>query len=199
MVAGAKHVCGARTACRSGAGCLRVGVLYCHASVAPCPDQGLCRQPGYAGQDRSDRRRTDGAVHAIPPQCRLPPPHEKLRILRALSSKRGQLAETRKRLLAQIRAHEKLGTADMFAGMDGDLKTLPDRQDAEVEARIERLIAADDELASTAAILRSNASRIASALPANPTRSSLSPSPANSSQSQMPCAGHDQKWAHQAT
>ncbi len=82
-------------------------------------------------------------------------PHEKLRLLRSLSSKRGQLVETRKRLLAQIKAHEKLGTADVFADMDGDLKTLLNRQIAELEARIEEAIVSDDELASTAAILRS--------------------------------------------
>ena len=72
-----------------------------------------------------------------------------------MTAKRGQLVETRKRLLAQIRAHERLGPADMFADMDGDLKTLLDRQIAELEARIERLIATDDDLAKTAEILRS--------------------------------------------
>ncbi len=82
-------------------------------------------------------------------------PHEKLRHLRALTAKRGQLVETRKRLLAQIGAHERPGTADMFAGMDGDLRTVLDRQVAELGARIERLIATDDELAKTAEILRS--------------------------------------------
>ena len=82
-------------------------------------------------------------------------PHEKLRLLRALTSKRGQLVETRKRLLAQIKAHEKLGSAGTFASMDGDLKALLDRQIAELEARIEQSIVSDDELASTAEILRS--------------------------------------------
>ena len=42
-----------------------------------------------------------------------------------------------------------------FASMDGDLKALLDRQIAELEARIEQSIASDDELASTAEILRS--------------------------------------------
>jgi len=82
-------------------------------------------------------------------------PHEKLRLLRALTSKRGQLVETRKRLLAQIKAAEKLGTADMVADMDGDLRALLDRQIAQLEARIEKMISSDDELASTARILRS--------------------------------------------
>lgn len=82
-------------------------------------------------------------------------PHEKLRLLRALVSKRGQLVETRKRFLAQVRAHEKLGTADMFAGMDGNLKAMLDRQIAELESRIEQSIVSDDELASIAEILRS--------------------------------------------
>lgn len=82
-------------------------------------------------------------------------PHGKLRLLRALTSKRGQLVETRKRLLAQVKAHEKLGTADMFADMDRDLKTLLDRQITELERRIEQTVVTDDKLAETAAILRS--------------------------------------------
>ena len=82
-------------------------------------------------------------------------PHEKIRVLRALTSKRGQLVETRKRLLAQIKAHEKLGSADMFAAMDGEFKDLMDRQIARLEAQIEQVIATDEGLATTANILRS--------------------------------------------
>ncbi|TMV09188.1 IS110 family transposase [Ruegeria sediminis] len=82
-------------------------------------------------------------------------PHEKLRLLRALTSKRGQLVETRKRLLAQIKAHGKLGTADLFDDMNDALKTLLDGQIAELEMRMDRVIAADVELAETAKILRS--------------------------------------------
>ena len=82
-------------------------------------------------------------------------PHEKLRILRALTSKRGQLVEARKRLLAQIKAHGKLGSADMFDAIDAELKNLLDRQIAELEGRIEQTIAADDNLDATAGILRS--------------------------------------------
>lgn len=82
-------------------------------------------------------------------------PHEKLRLLRALTSKRGQVVETRKRLLAQIKAHGKLGSADMFDAMDAELKGLLDRQIAELEVRIEQTMASDDNLAATADILRS--------------------------------------------
>ncbi len=82
-------------------------------------------------------------------------PHEKLRLLRALASKRGQVVETRKRLLAQIKAHGKLGSADMFGAMDAELKGLLDRQIAELEVRIEQTMASDDDLAATAGILRS--------------------------------------------
>lgn len=82
-------------------------------------------------------------------------PHEKLRLLRALTSKRGQLVETRKRLLAQITAHGKLGTADMFANLDDELKELLKRQITELESQIEQLIATDEALVKTAAILRS--------------------------------------------
>jgi len=82
-------------------------------------------------------------------------PQEKLRLLRALTSKRGQLVETRKRLLAQIKAHGKLGSAEMFGAMDTELKGLLGRQVAEMEARIEQTITSDDDLALTADILRS--------------------------------------------
>ncbi|PWG15759.1 IS110 family RNA-guided transposase [Salibaculum griseiflavum] len=82
-------------------------------------------------------------------------PHEKVRLLRALTSKRGQLVETRKRLLAQIKAHGKLGSADMFEAMDAELKDLLDRQIAELEVQIEEIIATDESLARSAGILRS--------------------------------------------
>lgn len=82
-------------------------------------------------------------------------PHEKLRLLRALTSKRGQLVETRKRLLAQIKAHGRLGTADIFASIDDELKELLDRQITELESQIEQTIATDATLKETAAILRS--------------------------------------------
>jgi transposase len=82
-------------------------------------------------------------------------PHEKLRLLRALTSKRGQLVETRKRLLAQIKAHGKLGPSDVFATMDAELKDLLDHQIAELEAQIEQAVTLDEELARTADILRS--------------------------------------------
>jgi len=82
-------------------------------------------------------------------------PHEKIRVLRGLTSKRGQLVETRKRLLAQIKAHGKLGSADMFEAMDGEFKDLLNRQIAKLEARIEQVIATDEGLAKTADNLRS--------------------------------------------
>jgi transposase len=82
-------------------------------------------------------------------------PHEKLRLLRALASKRGQLVETRKRLLMQIRAQCKPGTADMFDETDTALKDLLDRQIAGLEAQIEKTIASDEDLSATACILRS--------------------------------------------
>jgi transposase len=82
-------------------------------------------------------------------------PHEKIRIIRALVSKRGQLIETRKRLLAQIKAHGKLGSADMFEAIDSELKSLLDRQIAKLEVQIEQTIDTDETLATTASILRS--------------------------------------------
>ncbi len=82
-------------------------------------------------------------------------PHEKLRLLRALTTKRGQLVETRKRLPAQIKAHRKLATADMFIEMDAELKELLDSQIAELEDQIKRTITSSEALHATTDILRS--------------------------------------------
>lgn len=82
-------------------------------------------------------------------------PAEKLRLLRALTSKRAQLVEMRKRLLAQIRAHQKLGTAAMFEDVDTELKQRIDSLIKELEDRITRAIASDDRLSETAGVLRS--------------------------------------------
>lgn len=82
-------------------------------------------------------------------------PAQKLRLLRALTSKRGQLVETRKRLLAQIKARLKQGVDAPFEEMDKALRLLLDAQIAELESQIGSLIAADAALAETARILRS--------------------------------------------
>jgi len=82
-------------------------------------------------------------------------PAQKLRVLRALTSKRGQLVETRKRLLGQIKARQKQGMDEPFEEMDSTLRCLLDTQVAKLENQIECLIAADDVLAQTASILRS--------------------------------------------
>ncbi len=54
-----------------------------------------------------------------------------------------------------MKAHGKLGSADMFGAMDAELKGLLDHQIAELEMRIEQIMASDDNLAATAGILRS--------------------------------------------
>ena len=80
---------------------------------------------------------------------------EKLRLLRVLISKRAQLVEMRKRLLAQIRAHQKLGTAVMFQEMDSELKQGIDSMIKKLEDRINRAIASDDHLSEMSIVLRS--------------------------------------------
>ena len=82
-------------------------------------------------------------------------PTEKLRSLRALTSKRAQIVEMRKRLLAQIRAHQKLGTAEMFDSIDSDLKARLDCLIKELEDRIGATLSGDVLLAETAGVLRS--------------------------------------------
>jgi transposase len=72
-------------------------------------------------QSRGRRAKTDridaeliARFYAFGPDAGRSLPAEKLRLLRALVSKRAQLIELSKRLLAQILAHRKLGTAAMF-------------------------------------------------------------------------------------
>jgi transposase len=72
-----------------------------------------------------------------------------------LSGKRSELVETRKRLLAQIKERQKQGLGEPFEEMDDALRLLLDAQIAELESKIERLIAADETLAEPARILRS--------------------------------------------
>ena len=69
--------------------------------------------------------------------------------------KRGQVIETRKRLLVQIKACQKQGLDETFKNMEAALRLLLDTQIGALETQIERLIIADDALAQTAKILRS--------------------------------------------
>lgn len=82
-------------------------------------------------------------------------PHEKLRHLRALTTKRAQMVETRKRHTVQAKAHKKQGTAALFVDLDNAMNKLFDQQIAELEKRIKNLIADDETLSKTADILRS--------------------------------------------
>ncbi|WP_240637889.1 transposase [Paracoccus aestuarii] len=65
------------------------------------------------------------------------------------------MVEMRKRPSAQIRAHQKLGTAAMFEHIDTELKHRIDRVIKELEDRITRAIAGDHRLSETAIVLRS--------------------------------------------
>lgn len=82
-------------------------------------------------------------------------PDESLRVLRTLTTRRGQLVDMRKRLKAQISARKKQG---VFAGvetMDDDLRNVLDAQISSIEQRIENVIAQAATLAAKASLLRS--------------------------------------------
>lgn len=113
-------------------------------------------------QSRGTRAKTDqidaeliARFFAFRPEAGRSLPAEKLRLLRALTTKRAQLVEMRKRLLAQIRANQKLGTAAMFEDIDTELKHRVDSMIKELEDRITKAIASDNRLSETAGILRS--------------------------------------------
>lgn len=113
-------------------------------------------------QSRGTRAKTD-RIHAeliarflaFRPDAGRSLPAEKLRVLRSLASKRAQLVEMRKRLLAQIRAKQKLGAAEMLDDIDTDLKARLDMRIRELEDRISAAISNDEALSETSGILRS--------------------------------------------
>lgn len=82
-------------------------------------------------------------------------PGENLRILRTLTTRRGQLVDMRKRLKAQISARRKQGVSADIEGMDDDLQDVLDAQISVIERKIESLIAQTEPLADKADLLRS--------------------------------------------
>lgn len=82
-------------------------------------------------------------------------PDENLRILRALTTRRAQLVDMRKRLAAQIAARRKQHIPADLEGMDGDLMAMLDTQVGDLERRIESVITEEETSAMKAKLLRS--------------------------------------------
>lgn len=82
-------------------------------------------------------------------------PDGNLRVLRTLTTRRGQLVDMRKRLKAQIGARKKQGVSADVEIMDDDLKDMLDSQIEAIERRIENVIAQVEPLAENADLLRS--------------------------------------------
>lgn len=107
--------------------------------VPPAQVKAFARSRGTrAKTDRIDAALIAGFL-AFRPDAGRGLPTENLILLRALTSKRAQIVEMRKPLLAQIRAHQKLGTAEMFDSVDTDLKA---RLDGLIKALEDRIGAA---------------------------------------------------------
>lgn len=82
-------------------------------------------------------------------------PSENLHILRALTTRRAQIVDMRKRLMAQIAARRKQGIPADVEAMDDALKAMLDTQVGDLERRIERVIAQEEISAAKARLLRS--------------------------------------------
>lgn len=80
-------------------------------------------------------------------------PGTKLRILRAVTARRAQLVEMRKRLIAQIGARTKQDVAADLKAMDRDLRAMPEAQIRELEQRIAAILAQESTLAAKAELL----------------------------------------------
>ena len=81
-------------------------------------------------------------------------PDENVRILRTLTTRRGQLVDMRKRFKAQINARRKQGVSADVDTMDDDLWGVLDTQISAIEPKIENVIAQTERLASRARLLR---------------------------------------------
>ena len=79
-------------------------------------------KPWHTRKDRPDCGELIARFFAFRPDTGRGRLAERLRDLKALTSKRSQLVERRKRLPAQIRAHHQLGIAAKFEDIDTELK-----------------------------------------------------------------------------
>ena len=123
--------------------------------LPPAQVKAFARSQGtWAKTDRIDARLIARFLRFRPAVGRRRPP-ENLVLLRALTTKRGQLVELRKRLLTQIKTQGRTGIAGLFDDIDAGLKALLDARIKDLEARIRQAIAADEALTETARILRS--------------------------------------------
>ena len=119
-------------------------------------------QVKFFAASRGTRAKTDridaemiARFMAFRPEAGRAIPPDKLRDLRALTTKRAQLVEMRKRHLCQIKArHRAVVTAELGV-LDNDLLELLNNQITEVESRIETNLKADDAMCSRAGNLRS--------------------------------------------
>lgn len=82
-------------------------------------------------------------------------PDENLRILRTLTTRRGQHVDMRKRLKAQISARKKQGVSADVETMDDELKEVLDTQIDHIERRIGNVIAQVEAITAKAKLLQS--------------------------------------------
>jgi transposase len=92
---------------------------------------------------------------AVRPEVGRELPGENIRILRTLTTRRGQLFDMRKQLKAQIGARKKQGVSAHVETMNDDLQDVLDAQISVIEKRIENAIAHTEALAARANLLRS--------------------------------------------
>ena len=82
-------------------------------------------------------------------------PSGKLRDLRALTTKRRQLVDMRKRHALHCKAGGKTEAAGEFEDLDVDVREVLDRRIKDLEQRIKTCLDSDEALSETAAVLRS--------------------------------------------
>lgn len=82
-------------------------------------------------------------------------PSDNLRVLRALTTRRAQIVEMRKRLTAQISARKKQGIPADIEHLDAELKAMLDAQISDLEQRINHAISSEETSATKAHLLRS--------------------------------------------
>ncbi|WP_217645881.1 IS110 family transposase [Paracoccus homiensis] len=119
-------------------------------------DQSLCPFP-RGTRAKTDRIDAEFIARFMPfrPEAGRKLPGENLRVLRALTTRRAQVVEMRKRLSAQIAARRKQQVPADLKGMDASLMAMLDAQIGDLEQRIKGVIEQEAASAAKARLLLS--------------------------------------------
>lgn len=117
--------------------------------------EGVCAKPRHMRQDRPNRCLAHRSLLCTLGRSEPKPSHGRAVFSQSFDIERCPTIEIRQRLLAQIRALQKLGTARLLEEVDSEPVQRIDSLIKELEDRIARAIAGDDHLSEVPIVFRS--------------------------------------------